>query len=88
MKIEKASTHRHPQWCDRDHAASWPVHSHTVGEASVPNGTVEVVLTQYADRAPTVTLYRDDPAETVVYDLASGLAVLLAQAVDALGGVR
>jgi hypothetical protein len=54
--------------------------------------SVEVVLTQYGDHSPVVTLYRHDPDETVVEDLspelADRLASLLAQAVAELGGVR
>jgi hypothetical protein len=46
---------------------------------------VEVVLTQYGDQAPVVTLYRHDPDEIAAEDLppelADRLASLLAQAV-------
>jgi hypothetical protein len=81
-----------PRWCDHDHAESWPVHSRSIGEVPVAGGVIDVVLTQYGDQPPVVTLYRHDTDETVVEvlrpDLADRLASLLAQAVAELGGVR
>jgi hypothetical protein len=90
LKIDKAITHRHPQWCDRDHVEG--LHSGVVGDVSLAGGVIEVAVTQYLDRPPVVTIYRYEPADTGLEDLtpelADRLSRLLIAAVAQLDGVR
>lgn len=96
MEIDKTVGSGHcacPRWCDHDSVAErWSMHSRLIGEVPLAGCSVEVVLTQYGDQAPVVTLHRHEPDETMVEDLqpelADRLASLLAQAVAELGGVR
>ena len=90
MKIDNATTHRHPHWCDRDHVED--LHSRVIGEVPAAAGLTEVAVTQAVDRLPVVTLNRHETTEIAVEDLAPELADRLARllitAVAESGGAR